>query len=657
MKKIPIILFCLFTIHVFGQQTILDSLISVLPSQAGEIKVNSLNNIADLYHRNDEVKSSSYANEALILATKLGYKKGIIASYSNLSYSKLQESSYKESLDFSIKALKISESINDKHLTAEAYTNIANAYLNMFNFALADKNYLYAVKSYKELGDSLNVAIIYTNLAVSFDNREMLDSALCYYNKSFPIYQKIKNNKMYLGLWYTNVGDLYRKQKKYKEALEYQLKAEPLLIDCKDNFTLMVLYSGIPYTYIKMNELDKALEYAFKSVDLGISLNSRRELSYSYSTLADVYEAKNDFANQIKYLKRHIELNDSVLTEETGNTITEMQSKYESDKKEKEIEILNKNKALQAAQIEQHETKQIFYIGLVIFVLVLSIILAIGIKSKQKANNILVKQKREIELQKNLVEEKNKEISDSINYAERIQRSFLASKELLDENLKDYFVFYKPKDVVSGDFYCASKLNDGKFILATADSTGHGVPGAIMSLLNITSLEKGIENFTNPADILNYTRDIIIERLKKDGSSEGGKDGMDCSLIVFDFNANQLQIAAANNPVWIVRLGELIEIAPDKMSVGKNEKDNESFSLKTVEVKKGDVVYSLTDGFPDQFGGGNGKKFMSKRLKELLISSAHLPMNEQKQLLETTFLNWVGNLEQVDDVTIIGVRI
>ncbi|MFN6039772.1 MAG: PP2C family protein-serine/threonine phosphatase, partial [Bacteroidota bacterium] len=168
---------------------------------------------------------------------------------------------------------------------------------------------------------------------------------------------------------------------------------------------------------------------------------------------------------------------------------------------------------------------------------------------------------------------------------------------------------------------------------------------------------KAIENLNEPSEILNVTRNIIIERLKKDGSAEGGKDGMDCSLCVYDFNNNQLRMALANNPVWIIRGEEIIEIKPDKMPVGKHDKQDIPFTTQSIQLQKGDVIYTLTDGFPDQFGGEKGKKFMSKNLRELLAKNAHLPMQEQKQLLETTFRNWVGDLEQVDDVTVIGVRV
>jgi serine phosphatase RsbU (regulator of sigma subunit) len=284
------------------------------------------------------------------------------------------------------------------------------------------------------------------------------------------------------------------------------------------------------------------------------------------------------------------------------------------------------------------------------------------VNEKEKLEKTVLERTAEVVEQKQLIEEKHKEITDSLNYAERIQRSFLATKEILDENLNDYFVLFKPKEVVSGDFYWASILNNGNFALVTADSTGHGVPGAIMSLLNITSLEKAVEHINNPSEILNHTRATIINRLRNDGSADGGKDGMDASLLVFDFKQKKVHIAAANNPVWIVRKRndesyELIEVKPDKMPIGKHDKDTIPFTQQTISLNSGDVIYTITDGYPDQFGGEKGKKFMIKNFKELLKANAHLPMQAQKELLDNTFNNWVGNLEQVDDVTIIGVRI
>jgi len=194
--------------------------------------------------------------------------------------------------------------------------------------------------------------------------------------------------------------------------------------------------------------------------------------------------------------------------------------------------------------------------------------------------------------------------------------------------------------------------------MVNADSTGHGVPGAIMSILNISSIEKAIEKgLTEPSAIFNDTRKTIIERLKKDGSVEGGKDGMDASIIVFDKENNKFIYTAAQNPIWIVRNKEMFQISPEKMPLGKHDNDTILFVGGEFDTKKGDIVYTLTDGYQDQFGGIKNKKFMVKKMREYILSISHLPMKEQQQHIKETFNNWKGDLEQIDDVCVIGVKI
>lgn len=288
------------------------------------------------------------------------------------------------------------------------------------------------------------------------------------------------------------------------------------------------------------------------------------------------------------------------------------------------------------------------------------------VKKLWSTSTAIHKEKERINELKLIIEHKHQEILDSVNYAQRIQRALLASAELLHQHIPEHFVLFEPKDIVSGDFYWADVLPDGKFAILTADSTGHGVPGAIMSILNISCIEKAVqsEKFSDPSEILNHTRIKIIETLKKDGSEEGGKDGMDCSLLKFDFENKQLIYAAANNPVWVVRTSpetesepQLIELNPDKMPVGKHDHDHLSFNQHRFHMLKGDMIYALTDGLPDQFGGPKGKKFMYKKLKELLVQLSGLPAEEQKKQLLNTLHEWKGDLEQVDDITLIGIRI
>ena len=256
------------------------------------------------------------------------------------------------------------------------------------------------------------------------------------------------------------------------------------------------------------------------------------------------------------------------------------------------------------------------------------------------------------------LKEKNQEIMDSINYAQRIQHTFLATQSILSQNLCEHFIYFNPKEAVSGDFYWAGELANGSFALSCADSTGHGVPGAIMSILNISSIEKAVEQGkTNPADIFNAVRKLIIERLKKDGSKEGGKDGMDASLISLNEGKTKMEYVAANNPIWIIRNGELIDIKAEKMPVGKHDHDNIPFKGGTFDLQKDDIIYTMTDGFQDQFGGEKGKKFKVKPLKKMLLEITHLSMREQQEKISETFDQWKGDFEQVDDVCIVGIRV
>ena len=430
----------------------------------------------------------------------------------------------------------------------------------------------------------------------------------------------------------------------------------------------------LPIEYI--TEYKQSIPFDLSNVTEGDGIINTWEVYYFYHVnLGMIYSTLTNFQADVRYMEMNAlsELFNKANSNNKDNVaaqLAELAVKYETTKKEKEISVLQKEKELNDVKMEakdveissRERTITYFVFALVAFVVLMIFVIRSNLIRKQ-INKELVLQKKEVEQQKHIVEEKQKEILDSINYAERIQRSFLATKENLDAHLKDYFIYFKPKDVVSGDFYWAETLLNGNFALVTADSTGHGVPGAIMSLLNITSLERAIEKYSTPSDILNETRKIIINRLKRDGSADGGKDGMDCSLVVFDRKNSKLYVSSAHNMVWIVRSStssvatELIEVKPDKMPVGKHDNQDFSFTTHEIDVQPGDIVYTLTDGFPDQFGGDKGKKFMIKNLRKILYANSHLPMQEQELLLKDTFVNWLGQLEQIDDVTVIGVKV
>lgn len=257
--------------------------------------------------------------------------------------------------------------------------------------------------------------------------------------------------------------------------------------------------------------------------------------------------------------------------------------------------------------------------------------------------------------QLSVIEEKNKNITDSINYAKRIQQAILPSDEEIRKSLPNAFILYKPKDVVSGDFYWFAE-REGKILIAAVDCTGHGVPGAFMSMIGSALLNEIVNerHITDAGKFLDTLREGIIKAMKQTGAEGESKDGMDIALCVLE--KNKIQFAGANNPVWIVSNGTLREIKGDKQPIGIHA-ISKSFTSHAAELQKGDCVYIFTDGYADQFGGMLGKKFKYKQLQEILISVCDKPMNQQKQALNDVIEKWKGDLEQVDDILVIGIRI
>jgi tetratricopeptide (TPR) repeat protein len=658
-----------------------------LKSHLAAIKINnaisdkksvaaSYNSIANIYRAQANYSEALKNHSAsLKIRQEIGDKPGISTSYNNIGIVFEDQGNYSEALKNYFLALKIKEAMDDKGGVATALSNIGNIYFSQGNFSDALKNFFASLKIQEKINDENGKADSYGNIGNVYYSQSNYPEALKNYFLALKIKEIIGDTEG-IAFVYTNIGTVYLQQGNYSEALINQLASLKITTAIGDKFTSCASYNNIGSIYLQQKKYAEAEKYYKKATGLAKEIGYKELLKESYKGLMQIDSAKGNFKGAFQNYKMYDIYSDSLNNEDVRKNTIQNQMNYDFEKKEAVTNAEHKSELHnQNVVSEEKNRKQNIIIFSVIsglfLVAVFALIVFRALKITRRQKQIIEEQKFVVEKHKKIMEEKHKEITDSINYAERIQRSFLATKELLDENLSNYFVLFKPKDVVSGDFYWSAKLSNGNFALATADSTGHGVPGAIMSLLNVTSLERAIEHYTDPADILNHTRQTIIERLKKDGSEEGGKDGMDCSLLVFDFTNKQLLIAAANNPVWIIRSNpsnegarqlaggdvELIEIKPDKMPVGKSDKQDQSFTTHTVKLQKGDTIYTLTDGFPDQFGGDKGKKFMSKKLKELLLANVHLPIAQQKELLDTTFKNWVGNLEQVDDVTVIGIKV
>jgi len=581
----------------------------------------------------------SYLNKAINAFERAGNKKNVLSTYMELQIN-YQDIGNEYFADLYLeKAYLLSKAINDDYEQANILTLYANN------------------KATKAIGGT-NFDIINIDSKLSAAGRAQLEDAVEKLKTALPLWTRAKSVDGYIYAM-NDLAYFYAYLQDKDSALHYGF----LLLDYtrskkNEQEDLAAVYGTVGDVFHSFKDYDRALVYMdscyFIARELGIA-NYIKDLAANY---ARIYSIKKNYAKAFEFQRLYIHLNDSMSVADIENSTAELQTKYETEKKEGQILSLNlENKV----KDEENKRQRLFTIGSIaagIVVLLFALFILRSLRANKRKNKIIEQQKLAVEEQKTLVEEKHREITDSINYARRIQRSLLASKRSLDEHLVNYFILFAPKDVVSGDFYWAKELTNGQFALVTADSTGHGVPGAIMSMLNIACLNEVVSlGICQPNEILFETRKRIIDHLKNDGSEHGGKDGMDCSLISFDREKMMMHCACANNPVWVIRRGEMIELKPDKMPVGKHDKDNEPFQLQSFQLEKNDMVYTLTDGYADQFGGPKGKKFMSKPLRELLLSSCTKDLGEQKIILNDTFNRWKANSEQVDDVTIVGIRV
>lgn len=480
-----------------------------------------------------------------------------------------------------------------------------------------------------------------------------------------PSTHKLKVDKIYLEEKKKILHDYYELNNLLDENEVAKKQFEELIQKIKDSEAeiqeiLRQNYKKTEEIFAKKNEIQNmkilSLEQK-KELDL---INKEKELQNALLLVNKNKIIRQKIENLqksqlIEGLKNEKDLQDIRLL----NSQLELKQKnLESINNQNEIEKLKNEKILKDENINKQKFIQKLIIILLVILSLFLLFVFYFLKKSKKINKLIALQKIELEESHLELHQKHKEITDSINYAERIQRSFLTTNRFLNKYLNDYFIFFQPKEVVSGDFYWAGNLANGNFAVSCADSTGHGVPGAIMSILNISSIEKAVENnISKPQEIFNHARQLIIERLKKDGSAEGGKDGMDASLISFNPEKTKMEYVAAHNPIWIIRDKELIDIKGEKMPVGKYDLDHIPFKGGEFNLQKGDIIYSLTDGFQDQFGGDKGKKFKVKPFKRLLIEIADFPMKEQHLKISETFKNWKGDIEQVDDVCVIGIKI
>jgi len=500
-----------------------------------------------------------------------------------------------------------------------------------------------------EISNKHGIANVYNNLGIIYTRQNKFPDALAAHEKALKFREEIGDNYG-IAFSYNNIGVIYFTQNNFSAALEYNLKALKIREEIQDSVGIALSMTSVGSCYYKLKDASKGAEYCKKSLVIAEKAGDKSAILEANKALSEIYGHSKNFDLAYKYQSDYMALRDSMINEDNLKQSVRAEMNYEFAKKDA-MEKIEQEKRDALAEIHEHRQKLILWgvSGILVLVLAFAVFAYRSSLQKQKANN-------EISAQKHIIEEKQKEILDSIQYAQRIQTAMLTADSYLSKYLNDFFILYQPKDIVSGDFYWALE-HGGKFYLITADCTGHGVPGAFMSLINISYLNEIIieKEISRPDLVLNEVRNSIIKALNTDKNT-GGKDGMDCTLCAFDFKNNILEYASANNLSYIARNNELISCQPDKMHVGLGEK-TDSFTYNRIELQKGDIVYTFTDGYADQFGGPKGKKMKHKQLEEMLRANCQVPLAQQKEILQNKFIDWKGSLEQVDDVLIMAVKV
>lgn len=565
-------------------------------------------------------------------------------------------------MSFHFRAVSIADSLSNDTLLAEVSKRIGINYLKSKNYDLSFKYLNQSLDIYQTLQDSIGMANSNMSLGNCFKNQGIFDTAMVYYNKSINLSEQIGYERGMAGN-YNNIGNVFRYQNKLDQSLEYYFLALEMNKKTGNQLWESYNYNNIGLVYKIRKEYNKAFEYYQKSMFLKDEMGDSYGKMATIQNISEIYALKKDYKNAYIYLKDFNKLRDSIASQDKLNLTAELEAKFQNEKKEVEINKLRVEQSLKDAVIDgqnkdleyqkelRNKEKILLYaFGFILITLVFTVFV-FWKNSKERKKYV-----DEIDKAKLRLTQKNKEVTDSINYAKRIQAAILPSTSILKSYLKESFVLYIPKDIVAGDFYWTEKVGD-TVLFAVADCTGHGVPGAMVSVVCNNALNNTIKqnHITDPGKILDKTTDLVLKQFE---TSEDGivRDGMDIALCSFDLKTRKLRYSGANTPLWIVRNDEVIEVKATRQPVGKYSK-RINFVTHNVEVQENDMLYMSSDGFADQFGGSKGKKFMKKHFKELLVQVSKSPLNQQSQELHNAFETWRDSYEQVDDICVMGIKI
>ncbi|MBI2968597.1 MAG: SpoIIE family protein phosphatase [Bacteroidetes bacterium] len=623
-------------------QYAVDSLTNALEqSREDSLKCNIFYGLWKQFVYEDRGKALYYARQQLKLAKKLNYKKGLCMAYFSLGNCFNKEGDYSKAISFSLAALKQSEIIND--------TTRFNEALNYYEKAL---------KMAETVNDMNFLASTLMSVGYIYLNKDIYDKALYYFKQALIKYKKM-NQKDNIALSLSNIGEIYKSQDSLFTALKYYSEALNILekmenISEKDDLAFIYMVTG--EVAGRMGNHLQALNYFNKSMIISEEISEKKKRKKEiYEKLAAEYERAGNFIKANEYNKLFIQVKDTLLNEEISRQVTEMQTKYETEKKEKEITLLTKDKQLQQAAINRQKIVIWSVMGGILLSVIIALLLYRGYWLKQRANIQLAQKNQTIVHQKEIIEQKNRDITDSIEYARYLQEAVMPDPKQLKILLPESFVFYKPKDIISGDFYWFCEKNR-KIMLGACDCTGHGVPGALLSVLCNNLLFQAVFDHgkEEPGDILSEVNKNVLESLKKEGAAIQAEEGMDASLCVIDKNSDKILFAGANHLLTILNAGHLEEIRGDMTPVGGLTDKNFRFTSHYIPVNGNTELFLSTDGYHSQFGGPKSKKLNRSGFRQIIKKAAVNPMEMREKILEEEFNNWKGPSEQVDDVLVVG---
>jgi serine phosphatase RsbU (regulator of sigma subunit)/Tfp pilus assembly protein PilF len=677
-----------------------DSLQRVVAGNAADsLKSQAYTELSLLFRQAGDPDSAlSFARRGYDVAHRSGFAKGEGKALYYIGVVHALQGNYDAAEENYRNASRIFDSIGDRKNYSSVLTAIGGLYQYRGDPTTALEYHIQSLKIKKEIGDSLTAASVMMNIGTTYSTIGKPAEALVYFTEAYGVHLRA-GDLVKVTDDCCNIGNMYHQLHQDSLGKVYLNRSIALGDSLGLAEILSYAYGTLAGVYYDSHQYDSAEYYYNKALVIAQSLDDKRVMSYEYMNLATVYDATGKTEKAEAYLKEalkyakevraleairdiysvtekfyrahgrfedalgayenYITYRDSILDVEKSAEFArqEMTLKYNNERALEKAEQ-DKKDAVTATEIRQQYLLIAAGAVVLLFVIVLAFVLYNRAKVTRRQNVLIQQQRDETEQQKQVIEEKNKSITDSITYARRIQQAILPQTDLIQSVLPESFVFYQPKDIVSGDFFWMSETPEHVFY-ATADCTGHGVPGGFMSILGASLLNEIVNdhNVTEPAEVLNQMRDKVIAALRQTGESGENKDGMDMVLCRIDKRSSVLTFAAANNPLWLCREGRISEYAPDKQPVGIGATPSVAFTQQTVQLGTGDVIYTFTDGFADQFGGEKGKKFKYKPLRNLLESNAGAAMNEQHTRLAEAFSGWKGELEQVDDVLVIGVRI